>query len=927
MRGLLAAIGVAIPPAVIPIAPVIGHVFLDGVFLGSLAGCLLWSIPLLLHLSAKSEPGNGLRSRPQKKRLARSAALLLAAAAFFPPVTNAAPPFPAARQQAVPNSPYQKGASKKGAGKKTPRSRPWDSPGTIVVPYDVKRGIGDAAQVLIPYTEFIRLWKLAHPDEDAQQPRGVVALVTQANYSASLRTLPNSGKKLVAVKGRIVLYCFRDEPTEVAVPFGNVAVRTAQLDGKPAVLFLRRQNAAGSSKPGDQAIGQAGRNRGSRLPQFRLALRGRGMHVLDVEFDLPIQPLPGGGRVTIPLLPVAAGRLSFRLPAKGLQATVAGTSNTYRRRTAGDDELLELGIDRGGTITISWEPQAKQPQNEAVVHAHTETRVRLSDHGVHQQNRIRLSVRRGTIAEATFSIGSPLKLRRITGTDVAGWQLKKTPTGGDVRIFFRRKIANKTELTFELIAPLQFSDEETVVSVHSLGIKPASRRTEKLRISIPQRFSVSLVQSKGFERIDAVRSKPAVRTPVGEKQTVLAFQASNGGGSIVWGIRRRPGVVAVKAEHDVLIRRSDVRVFSRMTFDVSAMPVSLLRLTLPTGFRLHRLTTPDMKSWSYGEDETAVFVELRAPRSGRIQLEMSGAIRRDAVEIAAVSVPAPSLVNKLESHVAVRIASGLRAKLKSSGSWKPLKAESLPRGLRSRQGDAVRFAFRATDAERDPTDAAWGIVFDLSLIRPLLKAEAVTIVAVTDIAVHQTLVMKWSGFTDPYPTAAFTTPGWLADKLDFRVSRGVRVRRAAGEPRADGRVRWIATAATRSRGELVVVATAKLPPSRTDGHRVRGPVLTFERITRGATETELKFEPIKRALHVVLVVNHSSSRIEASKALVLNNIRANELPRSITFPKDVAALVAQAVFRVRLAADETTPEPVWLMKRLPRQRGPGASVT
>ncbi|MGE5194574.1 MAG: hypothetical protein ACM3U2_18945, partial [Deltaproteobacteria bacterium] len=250
VRATLGVLGLLVPLALVSLVPLDLLPYLDGLFLGSLWGLLLWLvIAIVMH---RRNLGKALRADLFKKSspvLVCALALACAFAKSTARAQDAKPPAPATAQGDA-QAQVRRGAP------------------AIVVPYDPAQDPLQAARVFLPWEKFLELWNAAHPDKAARPPAPTDGLVAEALYAAQLAP-PAAGKKPLAdVTGRFVLHNLRDDQISLVLPLGRVALTQAQLDGKPAAIVTR-----------DSGSG----------PELTVVVPTRGVHVLDVKFSLPVE--------------------------------------------------------------------------------------------------------------------------------------------------------------------------------------------------------------------------------------------------------------------------------------------------------------------------------------------------------------------------------------------------------------------------------------------------------------------------------------------------------------------------------------------------------------------------------------------------------------------------------------------------------------
>src|SRR5262249_13175999 len=153
----------------------------------------------------------------------------------------------------------------------------------------------------------------------------------------------------------------RDDQITLPLPLGRIAATEARLDGKPAPLITRD--------------GTDGADLGIVVPT-------RGVHVLDMQFTLPVEQTGPAGTFTLPAQPLAAGSLRFTLPAADVNVRVSGGSATSRKVREQEATVALVPVDQGGDITIAWAPAQVRDVAQGIVHVESATAVSLGDAGL-----------------------------------------------------------------------------------------------------------------------------------------------------------------------------------------------------------------------------------------------------------------------------------------------------------------------------------------------------------------------------------------------------------------------------------------------------------------------------------------------------------------------------------------------------------------
>lgn len=873
-RAVMCVLGIALPLALVTIAPASWQMLLDGMFIGVVATILLWCVRALLP---KSSP------QPMKvprfwRRATATTPLLLALITGYGDVASAQEqvkpvivPSPAPPIVVVPKTT------------------------TIYVPFDVGSDPLSASKVFVPQDEFAKLWNLAHPDQPLATPVPAVAVVAAAIYSAELAPISEGIAPRVSVKARFVLHVSAprasDETNKTAfhtltLPLEKVALRTSTLDGQPAALTLV-----------DDGKQQA----------YRVTVAGGGVHILDVEFDVPATLDGPAGQFAIPVKAVAAGRLTFQLPAKELAVRVNDSSTTYRRSAIGDAEQIEVPIDAGGTIIISWQPQTARGATQAVVHADGRMTLLVTPAGTDIRANYEITTRQGTLSELGFTIPASLRLKRISGPDVGGWELNEAEQQRTLKVFFRRAVIDRTQLEFELFLPQTFGESDTALALPAFGPLDLARETGVVGLYAGEEYAVRSIKTNNAAQIDAstfaVEQKGRYSQP-----PRLAYRYSSRPFELEWTVARRAADAVATAQYGVSVEPRLTRIAARFVANFSAVPRSRVAISLPAEFLVLNVNAAEIADW-YTTDVTdgrkQLIIEWGTPRLGEVEIILNGTVAKQPQD-ATVQVNLPQLLelNRLQSELAIWIDSAYSAFVDNSATWRSINPDRLNEKLRIHRPQAVQFAFQSS--ERLPNV----IQLSLNQAEPRLSADSVTILNLADTSVAYTLALQWRIEAAATDTFVFTTPDWLAGYLNFRADGLRQISQTAIDV---GRVRWTVTLQEPVRDRFFLLATATFPPSAAD---VRTPLPIFEQ--RVATNDGESFQQLVTQRQFVMLVNQSSAQAVPRNPDALQTVRREDLPIIVDQSLvDQAAVIARA---------STNTDVLWQLNRLPRTPGAPASV-
>lgn len=881
IRGVIAAAGLAVPLALVTLVPVSWHVVLDGLFLGSAGGVVLWCA---IGLCGWLEHCCEFCRRCCRPRSAAGIALL--ALAF--------------------------GAGRVGSAQdaQAPRESRNGASLSVTVPYEIGTDPLAADRVFLPYDEFLKLWNDAYPDRRIKRPAGLEGLIAGAAYAAELVPAEKARDARIRVTGRIVAVSFRDHQVKLQLPLGQVSLNSVQLNGQEAALFS----------------GEGGEGAG-----LFVLLEKPGTRVLDVQFDVPAELQGPAGQFELPLAPVPAGRLTFALPVPDVSVRVSGagllpaaqapddrtaeigirpgSEIPFRRRTENGRQFVEAAVDRGGRIRVSWRPEEMRGVTEDLVQAEAVHALDIGDDGIHLRSRLDFRVRQGKLTELGFGLPADLRLQRISGPDVGGWELAGSGEARTLRVFLRREVADATWIEFELYLAGEFHADATEVPFPALAPRNVTRETGTVGVFAGEQFAVQAGDVRNAAQINSdMFAQPAEWK---RQRPLLTFRYVSRPVEIPLLVSRRQTETRVTAQHGVRVGLRKMHVTSRWIFDVKGAGQARLVLLLPEHFLPLSTEATHLAEWyvSGEQGEKSLIVELDAPRSGRLEVVVSGTVPKgisdDAVE---VLLPLPLHADDLQSLLAVWVEDVYRPSLAEAEGWRSVPAEQLPPDLRALESRLPDFALRSTNPE------PFGVTLNLLRAAPRLAADSVVVVTLGDSAVHYTLALGWRIEQAAAQELVFTTPDWLAGRLDFTAAD---VRQVIEQPRPGGRLRWILRLQQPQREQYFLTATATLPPPDA-ASGVRAPEVLFEHSTGTAEQPAYAALDVARTRQFVVLVNQSRAQLVPANVPGVERF-ADELPIKIR-----QSLLDQAIEILRLSRPDAAP--LWQVQHLAPQAAAEASV-
>ncbi len=872
-----AVVTVILPVALVTVVPSLRSMIVEGVLLGGVAGVVLWGARAIVCWFAHST--SDIKTPHISAKQAAHAMIVIAGLIGGQTgcLAGEAADSRDDRSAAQPSESRADRPSDAGPGRR-------DDVPTVIIPY----ADGDplaSDRVLLPRKLFDELRAWTHPDGDAIGPAPVEGVIAEAMYAVEIgeRARDPRDESGLSVTGRYVLHSFRSQPVALPLPLTNVAVTGATLDDVAAII---------------RPAGKGG---------LEIVVPKAGRHVLQVSFKLPAEIQPTSGDFVLPLLPVAAGRLTVTLPARDDWAiSVLRDGRTpigYRRQQAAGGVTVEVPIDRGGKVSVSWRPEQSSNGRLGIVNVESTTAIQIDDAGAGLRAAYDVEVRQGSVSRMVFGFPEPLRLKRLSGTDVGGWQLSVDGDERTLTVFLRRTVEDRTRIVADLYIAETGSTDELSFDIPAFAPRQVTRESGQVVLLANEERDVRTAATDGAVRTNELSGPlPDELNPQSlPSRGTFRFTSRPWRLSVTTALR--PPQVRSKSEHGMFLGRRRILLGSRLRFDLTGAPRRLLRVLLPQDFELVDLQSGEVREWFVEEGE--LVLDLGEPRVGAVTVTFEGHMQRFENDIEAVlETPLPQDVERQESRLAVWVEEGLTATLDSFEGWRPLAPDELSDELRSLHSLPPQFAFRSTELEPEL------ILLQMQRAQARLVGDAVTLIAVSDTSVDYGLTLRWTIERAATDLLTFTTPDWLAGRLEFT---GEGIARTSAEFLDDGRVRWSVSLEDGVRGQYLLSAIATLPPPA-EG-TVSAPEIRFE---RPAAETD-EFSAVAVQRSFAVLVNLSAAQLSPADGEAHEEVRAEDLPLTLR-----SELLAQAMEVAEVPIDGTV---TWQMQSVIEQRQATATVT
>jgi len=752
------------------------------------------------------------------------------------------------------------------------------APPYVVVPYQSLNEIDQADKVWVPVDLYRRLWNAAHVEELPVPPHSLPGMVAEASY---LARLSEGAEPHVLVQVRWVVVNLTGKPLTVPLPVQGVGLTEVNVNGVPAALTVDNQG----------------------RPAF--VAHESGVSIADAAFQVPVQVHKSVGVLPLRLTPVGSGVLTFELPPSDekLVFRVTGTPAAFRRTSVDGKDRIELPIDRGGNLTLNWQPETQQGNADQLVQIQSAVSLEISDPGIHERCGFRVTVRQGGLNDFTFELPEGLSVQRIDGQDIAGWELIEDQPPRRLKVFFRRTIQESTDFTLDLFVnrPVRMDAETPAFPlVAPLG---ATRETGLLAVSAAEHLKVRMAESAGLQQIDLKQFQPVVAPTAAAQPPQAAYRFSARPILLTAEVARRVAEVRSQIEHAVDIGLRKVIVASRFHLELSGTPQRLLEFRLPAGYLTMDVVCEHAVDWyEIADGETPrLVIELASPVTGSVEVGLEGHLVKSP-ESGDVTVSLPEFPGAVRSDMRLGIWFDhvYQASLSNGGSWRPIGVSDLGPAILRLQASPPQFGFRNSDT-------GGPLQFQVRRASPTLTADQATLIAVGDATIDYGFTIRWNIANAAADLFTFTVPEWLG-QLDIT---GAGIRQTLRSPAGEGRTRWTIALVDPVQGQYLITAAATIPLPV--DRIVRTPLVELETVS----ETGV-FAPLETQRTFAVMVNLSPGQLIPVDLQQFESVAADQLP--LALPQ---SLLQQAMEFVRIRPDRL---PQWKIQRIDTTDGGQAVV-
>ncbi|WP_350189109.1 hypothetical protein [Gimesia sp.] len=873
-RCLVLLLGIFLPITCSAFLPAGVQPILDGLFIGSLLVGLCWSVEWMIDkLGRECCRWNATADKKQ----ATVTTLLLLGFCLGAPVNGVA------QTREIPPVPRL--------------------PQNLVIPYETGTDPLDSQRIFLPQDEFRKLWNAAHPDEPIDQQAASEGTVSQALYATELKPGAETGQAVVHVKGRLVIHTVGSQPVTVALPLGKAAISSAQLDGKSATLLTHPEHKFASNKIVSQTM-------------YSIVISQAGLHILDLELDLPAQQSGTAGSFKFDLLPVASGRLTLDLPNATSEVSITGTRSTYRKQATAGKSTLELPVDQGGQLQISWRQAEERGAIQGIVHCDTSLSAVVQDAGLRLHSLHQYQVRQGTINQALLKVPGDIRIQSVTGPDVGGWEMVGTGEDRRIKVFLRRDIKDGTRIKVEAFQSLSVGKQNRSLNLPQFVPETITNETGTIGVYAEPQFQIRPEKISGAIQIDTQKYvNPETASPVWKiaghtLQPQWAYRFSRRPVETQFFLSRKQAEKQAIAEHGVLVSPRKLSISSRIRYQLKGIPESTFVLELPEAYLVLSVQAQGLDDWyvieQNADDMRVLVLEFAELKTSLAEIVVDGVVPREGnQQQAEVMIPTPLAVASVRSDLAIWIDESLVARAPELEDWRAISSADLSPELKAQRPSLPQFAYRSS------AELPEWIKLELTPAQPNVTANSLVMTTVGNVSVSHTVGIRWSIQGAATDVLSFTTPAWLGEHLDFR---GDSIRQINKRVIGNEIIQWTIHLQNSVEGTYFITAeTTQAPP-------VTGKIEIPEvRVMDTSIQVDSQTTELEIQQHYLMLLNHSWARLNLLNPESITTVDREEMPLTLD-----DSLANQAMTLARLQGNGKPPE--YQIQQFQADQGAAAAV-
>ena len=393
----------------------------------------------------------------------------------------------------------------------------------------------------------------------------------------------------------------------------------------------------------------------------------------------------------------------------------------------GKTEVRHAIIGANDRVELAWKPRVRKASEiDAIVFANNHALISFGDGVVQMRSVIDFTVSQGELSRARVALPAGWKLMRVESANLRDHVTADEDETAILTADLAKPEAKAWKLALTLERPLPMPPANVPLAIpHPLEVQ---RENGLLALHTTPELNLNPGQPEGLTKIDAALFQKESGLKVAAPHSVYRFrQAEFTLATTVETVLPR---LEAKAEHTLDIGEKQLRLASRITYDIDVKRAGVfdLALRLPeAAWRLDSVTADNLTQWSERTEEGVRYLDLRLKQRTIGQYPVSIIMTRPvdtAPDTATVPAVHPLGVEKLQTFVAVTAVPGLEVSAGDTASLVEIPSRELPQVAVLRVApDGARakvLAYKHLDAEPG-AQPAWSLTANTIVLSSWLR--------------------------------------------------------------------------------------------------------------------------------------------------------------------------------------------------------------
>ena len=458
-------------------------------------------------------------------------------------------------------------------------------------------------QVVLPFAEYQRLWQAVRKLGATLVKPPVPAVITSIGYRGQVND------EIANLQATLVIDVLDEDWVKVPVTFRTASI--AKVTG--ATLA-----ATGSGS-------------------YCLLLEKRGTHEVALELTVPLTRSPQGRQLVINGPTAGSTTLDLTIPGEGLDVELMPKLATKQIKTQKGQTSVNALVGATEELSVSWRARSETVITETVAIADSRLHVAVGDGVAHTRATIDYQVLRGELATLELSLAKDERLLDIQTPSLRDWKVNAEKDRQLVLVRLHAPVDTKTTLQVDTERPIP----ERAFAVGTLRASKVQRETGLIAVTAAEDLEVAVDERQALTRVAATEAPKELRRKGG-----LYFKFYTPEHRLTIRTASIAPRVSVESRLIYRLEQSRLRGEASFRYDVQRSGLFALRLYLPEGIELERVTASDMERYetvaATGSEPPGQILNLQLSKKsiGRIDAQVTFSQPRPKPE-APLDLPVP----------------------------------------------------------------------------------------------------------------------------------------------------------------------------------------------------------------------------------------------------------------------------------------------